>query len=202
MKNIFAFVVLTTFSITTYADIVGQFANYILDKDPNRTSSMIKSGTVKLKVVQQLEQAGKEAFQLDMDYKMNVSLMGNYEGTETRVLEKEFFTPEFLEKLRKEKHYEGEFFKADHKGYADTKTLEGKFYTHCDLVLLYDMKDPGMFAEPLAAAFGVDRADIEDLKALVHVYPGIPVLGGAKVDVSGKSSGMSMKAGGDYVTPN
>ena len=52
----------------------------------------------------------------------------------------------------------------------------------------------------LANSLGVNRADIQDLKTLLHVYPGIPVLAGAKIDVSGIYSNMNVKSGGDYVS--
>ena len=131
--------------------------------------------------------------------------MGPYKGTKETQIEKEYFSEEFLENLRKTGHYEGQYFKADHLGYADAKNLDGKFYPHCDKILLYDLKEPatvnffnellGTLADPEIS----DREDIQDVKVLAHVYVGVPVLGAVKVDVSGIYQGMAVKAGGDYM---
>lgn len=181
-------------------DPLGQVANYDIDKNPARTSSMIKSGTVKVSVVKFNESTSVgPSYDVNIDYKFKISLMGDQNGTEQVAVEKEFFTEEFLIKLRKEKHYEGAYFKADHLGFADAKNMDGKFYPNCDKILLYDMKEPPhAMTDLLASALDVPRADIQDLKALVHIFPGIPVLGGVKIDVSGVYSGMNVKAGGDF----
>jgi hypothetical protein len=185
---------------------LGQSANYNIDKDPQRTSSMLKSGTVKLSVPKEGEEQNKgPAYQVNIDYQFKVALMGNYQGSKVTQLEKEFFTEEFLVNLREKKHYESPYFKADHLGYADAKNLDGKFYPHCDKILIYDMKQPGefnFFTELLATMVNPedpDRVDIQDLKALAHIYAGVPVLGAVKVDVSGNYNGMHVKAGGDYI---
>lgn len=195
---VFAFAALNL----TAKDIVGQKADYLLDKDPNRTMKMIKSGTVTASVVN-FQESGPTGptYEVSMDYHFKVSLMGNYDGTQSTNLEEEFFTPQFIENLRKTGHYEGPYFKADHKGYADAKTMDGNFYPHCDKVLLYDLKNPNPFMDMLAESVGVTRADLKDGKVLAHIYPGIPVLGAVKIDMSGVSSGMNVKAGGDYVAP-
>ena len=196
-------------SVTSFAGIdpLGQSANYKIDKDPNRTSSMLKSGTIKLSV----PALGKDlsqgpAYLVRIDYDFNVALMGPYKGTKETQIEKEYFTEEFLNELRKTGHYEGQYFKADHLGYADAKNLDGKFYPHCDKILLYDLREPNMvnflnnLLGPIASAeFFDQREDIQDLKVLTHIYVGVPVLGAVKVDVSGIYQGMAVKAGGDYM---
>ena len=197
MKFLAALMLLSLSS--AYAEsIVGQTADYILDKDPKRTMSMIKSGTVKATIRNFLP--ASQRYEVDIAYKMNVSLMGIYEGSQSNPFEKEFFTPEFLENLRKNGFYNGAYFKAKHRGYADTKTLNGKFYKHCDVVFLYDLQEPPPLLDGIADILGI-RGGMQDMTALVHIYPGIPVLGAVKIDVAGKYSGMKIKAGGDYVGP-
>lgn len=188
-------------SSLSFASLVGETANFNLDKDPQRTSSMIKSGTVKTTVVKYIDtEPNGPAYQTNIDYDFRVTLMGNQKGTEEVLAEESFFAPEFLEKLRQTQHYEGQYFKADHKGYADATTLDGHFYPNCDKVYLYDIKDPRRVLGKIWATIS-GRADLKDPKILAHVYPGVPVLGGVKLDVAGISSGMKIKFGLDYVAP-
>ncbi len=187
-------------------DPLGQAANYKIDKDAKRTSSMLKSGTIKLSVPKEGQDLSKgPAYEVHIDYKFDIALMGPYQGNKITQIEKEYFTEEFLVTLREKGHYEGQYFKANHLGYADAKNLDGKFYAHCDKILLYDIKEPAnlsMFSEFLATVLaeqGADRENIQDLKVLAHISTGIPVLGAVKVDVSGVYNGMDVKAGGDYI---
>lgn len=188
-------------------DPLGQSANYKIDKDPKRTSSMLKSGNIKLSVPAQAKDLSQgPAYQVRIDYDFNIALMGPYKGSKETQIEKEYFTEEFLEELRKNGHYEGQYFKADHLGYADAKNLDGKFYPHCDKILLYDLREPSvlnLFGDLLGTMVTADRfnfrEDIQDLKVLTHIYVGVPVLGAVKVDVSGVYQGMAVKAGGDYM---
>lgn len=182
--------VLSLFCAASFAatpDILGQKARYVLDKDPKRTSSMIQSGKVDASVTQHLATASPPAYEITLNYQFKIQLMGNQEGTQAEAVDAEFFKPEFLENLRKTGSYEGANFKAKHLGYADAKNLDGKLYQNCDKVLLYDF-DTADTGE-----------DIQDLQVLVHVYPGLPVLGGAKIDATGKYNGLPVKVGGDYV---
>lgn len=186
-------------------DPLGQAADYNIDKDPKRTSSMLKSGTIKISVPQEAnEPLQVAAYKVKIDYKFKIAIMGDYQGSKDTQIEKEYFTEEFLQNLREKGHYEGQYFKADHLGYADAKNLDGKLYPHCDKILLYDLKEPGsltLFGDLLASMLhplDVDRSDMEDMKVLAHIYVGVPVLGAVKVDVSGKYQGMDVKAGADY----
>ncbi|MFM8269859.1 MAG: hypothetical protein ACKN9V_06680 [Pseudomonadota bacterium] len=189
--------------------LVGQKANFKLDKNPKRTTSMLKDGSflATIKNYHPNTEAGP-AMEVDLDYQFDVQLMGKQTGVETGFIDYQYFTPEFLENLRKEGKYESKNFKAIHQGYKDVKTLQGKSYVHCDVILLYDIKDTlnnrlkSTLSEFLATiAQAETKSDIQDLKVLMHVYPGIPVLGAVLMDVSGKYEGMAVKAGADYQAP-
>ncbi len=186
--------------------LVGQKANFKLDKDPKRTTSLLKKGTFQAVIKSYQPQAENgPAMEVALDYRFDVEFMGEQSGVESGLLDYEYFTEDFLVKLRKEGKYESENFKAIHQGFKDAKTLEGKFYPHCDVILLYDIKDStlrnslGSFLATIVQA--ENQSDIKDMKVLAHIYPGIPVLGAVKIDVSGKHSGMNIKAGADYQTP-
>lgn len=201
---------LGTFALASEPEnLVGQKANFKLDKNPKRTSSLITNGTL-LATIDQYhpDMDSGPALEVALKYKLNVQFVGEQIGTETGFIDYEYFTPEFLEKLRKEKKYESENFKAIHQGFETVKTLQGKTYPDCDVILLYDIKDTlnGNLRSALSRFLGSivqakNQSDIQDLKVLLHVYPGIPVLGGVQIDVSGKYEGMALKAGADYQAP-
>lgn len=181
-------------------DPLGQKANYKVDLNPARTSNMIKGGTIVANVAKKQETASGPTYIVDLNYTFKVTFLGNQTGVESVAVEEKFFTEEFIKELREKKHYEGENFKADHMGFADAKTLDGKMYKNCDKILMYDMKKPPAFVDELFARVVDDtRAEIKDMKALLHIYQGLPVLGGAKVDISGKYQGNNVKAGADYM---
>ncbi|NBW99559.1 hypothetical protein EBR03_08315 [bacterium] len=196
-------------SATDPESLIGQKAHYLLDKNPKRTTSMLKNGTFVAIIKDYHPNAeGGPAMEVDLDYEFDVQLVGKQQGVETGFFDQKYFTPEFLVELRKNGKYESENFKAIHQGYKDVKTLEGKFYAHCDVILVYDIKDSlntplrSGLAGFLALLVPTEaKADIQDLKALLHVYPGLPVLSAAQIDVSGKYEGMAVKAGADYVSP-
>lgn len=200
MKSVFFLISLCSAISMATPEIVGQKARYNLDKDPKRTSSMIKNGTVDASVTQHLATEAPPSYEVKLDYKFNIQLIGPSEGSNLEKLDAYYFDPEFLENLRKNKFYEGTNFKAEHKGFADAKNLDGKVYKNCDVVLLYDITQVTL-ANTLFSFAANNGEEIQDLKVLVHIYPGIPVLGGVKIDASGKYNGMNVKAGGDYISP-
>lgn len=205
MNHIFRIFVVTLFvSLPAFAEgILGETADYIVDKDPKRTSGMIKKGSFNAVVSNFVQQtvSAPASYEVSLNYNLNISIVGNQQGSQKALLEEKFFTEEFLEDLRKNGTYEGPNFKAKHLGYANAKTLDGNYYPNCDRVLLYDLKQTPtaeFFSEMLATAHDLTRDQIENLQVVAHIYPGIPVLGGAKIDVSGKYSGMNVKMGADY----
>jgi hypothetical protein len=183
---LFASSLVCAVSLASVPEIVGQKAHYKLDKDPKRTSSLIKSGKVDVAVTQHIATASPPAYEVTLNYKFDIQLLGPQEGSQPETVDAEYFKPEFLENLRKTGQYEGINFKAKHQGYADAKNLDGKVYKNCDKILLYDFKD-------------ADYDDIQDLQVVAHIYPGVPVLGAVKIDASGKYNGMPVKVGGDFV---
>lgn len=189
--------------------LVGQKANFKLDKNPKRTTSMLKDGTFLATITSyHPDLSNGPAFDVALDYTFNVQLMGEQKGVENGYIDEEYFTEEFLINLRKNGKYESENFKAIHQGYKNVTTLQGKSYPNCDVILLYDIKDSKDF--PLKSHLSgflakvgrlETKADIENMKVLMHVYPGVPVLGSVLIDVSGTYEGMAVKAGADYMAP-
>jgi hypothetical protein len=180
-------------------DPIGQTAFYELDTDPARTSTLIKSGTIATQITKKVVTSKGPAFELRSDYVYQLKLMGTKQGSDTSLIDASYFEPTFLEDLRKTGYYEGPNFKAKHLGFADAKTKNGKFYSHCDKVFLYDLKEDSPLWGMVSELFDFGRGKVEDATVLVHIFPGVPVLGGVKLDASGNYEGLKVKAGGDYV---
>jgi len=189
--------------------LIGQKADYKLDKNPKRTTSLLTDGNFLATITKYHPNTDSgPALEVNLDYRFNVQFMGEQKGVESTLVDHKYFTEEFLNELRKNGKYESENFKAIHQGYKDVKTLQGKFYAHCDVIFLYDLKDTQNMpirsdvSKFLATIVRTDiQADIQDMKVLMHVYPGVPVLSAVQLDISGKYEGMAVKAGADYVAP-
>jgi hypothetical protein len=119
---------------------VGEKANYELDRNSSRTSSLIQSGSLSAEVTQHLPDAdGGAAYEAKIDYQFRITLVGNRSGTEYVNAPEEYFTEQFLIDLRANGHYESPQFKIDHEGYANARTLDGRTYENCDKVKIYDI---------------------------------------------------------------
>lgn len=190
---------------------VGEYAFYKLDRNSGRTSGMFTRGEFETRVTRELLNENGKLFQVKLDYSLTVQFMGTQTGSELIDVPSEYFSAEFLDEIRETGSYETSDFKVRHMGFADARNMDGEFYPNCDKLLFYDIKT-GRSAGLRSLLFkGVQAAyqdageipptdgDIENLKLLVHVKYGLPVLGGVKLDVSGVYRGMNLKAGADYL---
>lgn len=186
---------MTTAAAAMDRDPTGERAYYQLDRNRNRTSSMISGGemTASVESASSMEYALADRYRIRLDYKIDTYVSGRQEGTETMTITAEYFSQAFLERLRVEKYYETPEFKVEHIGFGDAHNMDGRHYANCDKLRFYDMKTThdGSTLVPMVSGF-------EDLEIVAHVKFGFPVLGAVKLDVSGNYSGMSMKAGADY----
>jgi hypothetical protein len=187
-------------------DPVGERAYYVVDTNPARTSARIKKGNFETRVTKFLsELESGPAYELEIDYQFWIQFMGLQSGIERHTIDEQYFSQEFLKKLRETGHYEGSTFKATHRGYADAKNLNGISYLNCDVLFLYDIvvtTDATGLARVmnhlLASVTGDESNKIEHLSALTHIYPGVPVLGAVKIDMAGTYQSHPVKVGGDY----
>lgn len=188
-------------------DPTGETADYVIDRNSARTSSMILGGNGTVTVLgPATDSEGKAVYDVQLRYKAKVILMGEKEGVEDIQIDREFFEPEFMAKLRAEGQYSSESFKIKHLGYRDARNMDGGVYPHCDYVLFYDIKT----REPLedflvwiGSALGglVSSGDVQDVKVYAHIKEGVPVLGAVKMDASAVVKGNFIKAGVDYKRP-
>ena len=178
----------------------GEIAHYIVDSNPERTSSFIKSGAFDTRVGQFLSESIPPSYEVTLNYFFKIKFIGEQEGIQTTKIDAAYFGETFMSDLRHNGHYETQSFKIDHLGYSDKTNLDGKFYPHCDKIKIYDIQS-GPFVWFARGAFSQDGSTIENLVIVAHIFESIPVLGGAQIDMSGVYNGMDVKAGGDYITP-
>ena len=183
---------------------VGEQAKYILDNNGNRTTSMIRSGSATAVVTARLPDA--KAYNVKVAYDMMIDFVGRKSGEKDCATPECFFKSSLMEELRQKKTMQLPFFKLTHQGYADIRNKDGKTYSNTDKILISDIKHApesdlyGLlemsFMQAMAVT-GATQAEIQDLKILVHYTTAVPVLGAAKIDMSGKASGHAFKAGFD-----
>lgn len=193
---------------------VGETAHYKLDRSRNRTTSLIQSGTFTLKVDEHLPQHPEgEAFKVLYNYKLSIMFGGDQNGSgETTVLA-QYFTQEFLDKVKKDEVVTTDQFKVRYLGTENVST-KNETYANCDIIQIYDIKtqqlDP-MLAKMLLEAANQSLAEddpsmqmneLKDVKVKAAVKTGkVPVFGAAKIDISAIARGMNVRAGFDYEAP-
>lgn len=193
-------------------DPLGERASYKLDRSSTRTSSTVRDGkslgTVTEKIV------GNDAsisYDVKIDYDLDVFLAGRRTGSEIFRFPAAYFTEEFFVELRKKKYYEDANMKMRHEGFSDARTMDGKVYPNCDKLYIYDIKRPErmaffdlaeMISHSMHDLGWVQDSDLaDDMVVRAHVFYGVPVLGGVKLDITGTMSGFKIKTGFDYIAP-
>jgi len=211
MKVLIALFLFSIFSQNALAqrDPISEKAQYKVDLDRRRTSSMIKGGSFDA-LVAGASVSVENSYQVDLNYKFRIFLQGTTEGTEQIDIDAEYFTEEFLVSLRDQQEYQGQKFKVRHLGFGDARNLDGGYYPNCDILLFYDIDtSQSSYFEYLFKKIAIEQlkksgtevslnGEIEDLKVKAYIKYGVPVLGAVKLDVSGLYNGMSVKAGADY----
>lgn len=207
-KNFLSLLLAVPFVTSVAHANIGERANYFLDKSSNRTHSMIRSGVVKTKVTG--FDRSNNVYKIKADYKLNVMFRGTQRGTRTLDVPPEYMNRELLERLRREKKIVMPKYKLRHLGYKSVRNKDGNRYENCDVIEFHDIDTSGMEMKGLRpfvqilidaakAQFNLEKKEqIKNLRIKAHVHRSIPVLGAAKVDMSGIAQGFSFKAGFDY----
>ncbi len=187
-------------------DPVGEKANYQLDKNGNRTTSLVSAGSAKASVTEFIpDHEQGPSYNVNLDYDITVQFYGRQTGTAKWAFVEEFFDPNFMVRLRETGTYETPDYKIRHEGFADARNLDGSVYPRCDKVLIYDVKIPDRhkLEQIIYGAAGLNptamgNPPVENLEIRAHIYAGVPVLSAVKLDLSGVVQGMPAKAGFDY----
>ena len=201
-----ALLIMTEVGVAQTRDPVGETADYTVDRSRNRTSSMVLSGNMTAAVTQSLPDNTPPAFEVKIDYTFRIQFVGTQTGTEVMPVDGVYFAPEFLVDLRRNGSYESPQFKVRHLGFGDARNMDGALYANCDKILIYDIQTTSALPfvtvakRLLGAESGFDNS-IEDMEITAFISYGLPVLGAAKLDITGVYNGMNVKAGADYDTP-
>ncbi len=172
---------------------VGEHAFYRIDRNRDRTSSIVSGGEMTARVLGGSHEQGE--YQVRIDYQIDTYVNGRNKGSEELMLPAKYFSEEFLLQLRRDKYYEVEQFKIRHLGFQDARNMDGRFYPGCDILYFYDLRNKQL------AALLADMIDpeMDDINITALVKPAVPVLGAVKLDIRGKYKGSSFKAGADYL---
>ncbi len=186
-------------------DPLGEVADYKVDRASARTTGMIQSGEMRAAVT--THEPNSASYDVQINYTFRIQFMGTRTGTEMVSVPEVYFTPEFMQDLRDNGEFISDEFKVQHLGYADARNLDGGVYPNCDKIKIYDVQTKSnglirMADQLLRASEAIDpAAGFEDMVIVAHIKEGLPVLGAAKIDVSGLYDGMRVKAGSDYERP-
>lgn len=165
---------------------VGETADYKVDRDSDRTSSMVTGGSLSSEVTESLPTDGSgPAYRTTIDWSLRLQVIGERHGTRNVKVPAAYFTPEFMADLRQNGTYVGSDFKVDYLGVEDADTMNGAHYSNCDKIRIYDLPDDS-------------SNDITDMEIVADVSEGVPVLGAVKMDMTGKYRGQRIKVGADY----
>lgn len=174
---------------------IGEHAFYRVDRNRDRTSSVISEGKMNARVEPGLlDTESQDSYLVRIDYQIDTYVNGRNEGTEYIHLPAQYFEEAFLQQLRVDKYYETEQFKVQHLGFRDATNMDGRHYPGCDILYFYDLKTLKSFAVSDFIKSGMD-----DVRITALVKFGVPVLGAVKLDLTGKYKGQSIKAGADYM---
>jgi hypothetical protein len=188
-------------------DPTGESAHYTVDRASARTSGLVLGGELTASVTGlRGDLPGGPAYEGKIDYTFRIQFMGTRTGTEIVNLPVAYFTDQFMADLRANGSFEGPTFKVQHLGYADAANMDGGRYPNCDKIRIYDIQQEASLeivriAKALLIVNPAEADGIDDLVIVGHIFQGVPVLGAVKLDVSGKYSGMNVKAGADFDAP-
>lgn len=171
---------------STVSDVnpLGQHADYILDHNPQRTSSFITAGSAKVSVTGEAIGVSKQ-YDVCVDYSFTASLITK-KGNKCQLVDEYLFTQAFMTDVRQHP-YIGTDFTVEHEGYVDLP-----MYPNCDLLKVYDFK------------IDLTNGQVQNMVViLTKTDPSlIPVAGIAKIDVSGLAEGFEQFQAGFNYTSN
>jgi hypothetical protein len=197
------------FSFQTFAvdgDPQGENASYILNKDRERTSWLIKSGTGTALVGEKVdhEELGP-CYEVSIEYEFDVRFIGKNKGTIGLLVPERVFLPTFYSQLREDQSYSFGSFDVEHLGVTDAKDADDNYYEICDEIKIFNIdKD----YQPISLNENNTKIiwfksegilnEVENLEIKMRVDESLPVLGSVQIDVSGRAQGTNFKAGMDF----
>jgi len=194
----FVLALLCSFSFPVMSAEVGETALYLLNRE--NSSSVIKSGSI----ITEIKSYDQDLHTYDVhstcDFK--IQFRGDLKGTMLTTLTGGLFDGSLLEQLRSAGSYETENFKIKHLGFERVVTPQGYSYENTDKIYVYDINLPDEELECLGSSLlpQAEPMNVQNLTVTFWITPEIPVLGLARVYITGRTSGVNFKAGLDYVS--
>ncbi len=198
-------------SIPSWAqDRLGESAFYKLNKSRGRTSSLAKKGEIQITLTDFDEQNKK--YESEYVYNLQFMFSNPRKGKGKTTMDEKYFKKEFMEKLREDKNMELGHIKVRHKGYGDAHLADGSVYKNCDRIHIYDIdKETLAIINDLVDSSFVEEAygnfhileplagpAFRDVKIDAYACYGVPVVGAAMIDISGRFKGLPIRLGFDY----
>lgn len=179
-------------------DPVGDFANYKVDKNKNRTSDLIKNGWLATRTMEMIPGTeGHKSYRVEIPYEIDVLIGGKQKGTSEVVIPESYFTETFWQELRQNGSYESDKFKVRYlSGNVTVATMQGQTYENCDQVLIYDIDTKGLRSPKDQKSNS--GAGVKDLEIVMFRHPSVPVLGGVRLDARATYLKQKVKLGADY----
>lgn len=191
-------------------DPTGETTSYSLDKSSNRTSSIILSGTSSIKVNDlDVDHPDGPSYIVALSYDMKVRIYGQVRNTAFLPFVKEYFGQEFWQNLRETGSYESSVYKVKYEGKRDVTLSGNRRFKDTDQVFIYDISAEfaDSFKEMIIASLYAQgdilqakqwaSTSLEELTVRAKVHPSVLALGAVQLDIAGKKSGVSFKAGFD-----
>jgi hypothetical protein len=160
--------------------LISDSAHYVVD--PSRTRRPAVGGTM-ICTLGKLEKGAQHvvlAFDL-MHQNGDVT-----KGDQEVVIPAEFLTGAFLDDLRIRGKLSQPPYTAEHMGQHDVTTLDGMLFRNADLVQI-----TGIPNDPRGHR-------IEELVVDLALFPGLPCIGAAKIDLRGQREGSEVRVGADF----
>jgi hypothetical protein len=195
---------------------IGEIANYKLDRARNRTSGVVQKGVLSFKGGEFKQKGDKGVYETTFNYDLKILMAGHKKGEKIIDVSSDFFSEDFMARLKQEGVIDEGTFKLKYLGTEDVETIFGVKYKDCHKVFVYDVKSIQLqelesFAEVFEEMYKVEQGEplpstanleVKNIKATLMISTEVPLLGAVKVDVSGNVSGANMKAGFDYQPPS
>ncbi len=189
---------------------VGESALYKLNKDRNRTSSLARKGKIAISLTHFDNEMKK--YKSEYVYDLQFMFSDPRKGKGEAAMDEKYFKKEFMENLRREKQLELGHIKIRHNGYGDAHVADGNVYKNCDKIHIYDIDKETLgiindlvdssLVEEVHRAYPFEELmsgpAFRDVKIDAYACEGVPVVGAAMIDISGRYRGLPVRLGFDY----
>lgn len=181
---------------------VGENADYVLNDSSERSSWIIKNGKADA-TVKSYQASGPfgPGYVVEISYDLSVRFKGRQQGTIGLLVPEQIFAANFINELAANHPMSFGSFDLDYHGEASAKDANDRLYNPCSKTRIFNINSnnrPNTSHTNGVYVLYSMGDEIENLEVKMKVHDSVPVVGAVELDVSGKASGISFKAGFDY----